>query len=153
MYGIIKLLNRILDWLFGKPSVKWRVNVDGLETFGDITMTRFEFNQEATFTAVPLDRHDNPAGIEPGSATWEFAGTDNVGNDVSAEVVVTVDPSNELSATVRSLTTELTGTLTLRADGDPDAGEYAPIIGTESIVVDASNAVAFSLTGTTPVDV
>lgn len=151
MYSI---LSCILECLFGRPRVQWSVDIDGTIVTGvDIKMVRFEFNQEATFTATPLDRRGNVAGIEPGSAEWSFVGFDADGNDVSDAVVVTVDPSNELSVKLRSTDEELTGVLTLRADGDPDAGEYAPIVATESIIVDASNAVALSLSATQPVDV
>lgn len=107
----------------------------------------------ATFTATPLDRRGNPTGIDTGSAEWSVAATDVDGNDVSDSLVLTVNPDNELSATLQSTDVELTGTLTLRADGDPDEGEYAPIIGTVTIIVDASNAVTFELANTEPTDV
>lgn len=147
------ILDCIIKCVLGRPRVQWSVDIDGTIVTGDILMVKFEFDQEATFTATPLDRRGKVVGIEPGSASWEFVGTDADGNDVSGDMVLTVDPANELSATLRSTSVELTGTLTLRADGDPDAGEYAPIVATESIIVDASNAVAFSLSASTPVDV
>lgn len=136
-----------------EPRFLWLVSINGNEISGDVIMVRYEFNQEATFTASPVDRRGNPTGIDPGSAEWSVVATDVDGNDVSDSLVLTVDPVNELSATLRSTDVELTGVLTLRADGDPDEGEYAPIIGTVSIIVDASNAVAFNLTNTEPTDV
>lgn len=152
----MEILKKILECICSflrEPEFLWSVKLDGNEFSGRDIMVKFEFNQEATFTAQPLDRRGNPAGIEPGSAEWSVSATDADGNDVSDSLILTVDPSNELRATLRSTDEELTGVLTLRADGDPDAGEYALIVGVVSIVVDASNAVAFSLTNTEPVDV
>jgi len=115
-------------------------------------MVKFEFNQSADFVAEPLDRRGNPASIEKGSAVWSVMATDADGNDVSESLVLTVDPENELAAKLTSMEVELTGVLTLRADGDPDADETAPLVATADIVVDASNAVVLSLTNTEPVD-
>lgn len=152
----IKLLDCILSILFG-PPVRLRfdsiVTQEGLMIKGKIKMVKFELDQFADFTAVPVDRRGRTANIEPGSASWSFSGTDADGNDVSDTVIVAVDPTNELSVRVTSTSVELTGVLTLRADGDPDSGEYAPVVATADIIVDASNAVAVSLSNTTPADV
>lgn len=149
------LLKEIFNYicaLFDEPRFLWSVSLNGNEISG-VFMVRYEFNQEAKFTATPLDRRGNPTGIDPGSAEWVVVATDVDGNDVSDSLILTVDPLNELSASLRSTDVELTGVLTLRADGDPDAGEYAPIIGTVDIIVDASNAVTFTLSNTEPTDV
>jgi hypothetical protein len=126
---------------------------DGFEITGKIKMVKFEFEQYVDFSASAVDRRGRPASIEPGSAVWSFTGTDADGNDASGAVTIAVDPLNELSARVTSGTTEVTGTLKLEADGDPDAGEYFPLVAAVAIVVDASNAVAFSLSNTEPADV
>lgn len=151
--GLLKGILKCICSFLQEPEFLWSVALNGNEFSGRDIMVRFEFNQEAVFTATPLDRRGNPTGIDPGSAEWSVTATDADGNDVSASLILTVDSANELSATLRSTTTELTGVLTLRADGDPDAGEYAPIIGTVDIIVDASNAVTFTLSNTEPTDV
>lgn len=127
------------------------VSVEGIVIEGNIKMVKFEFNQSATFTASPLDRHGNPAQIQAGSATWTVQAQDADGNPVDLHLVV--NPDNELEATLTSGDVEATGAITLRADGDPDANEEFPIIGTADIVVDSPNAVVFSLANTEPADV
>lgn len=117
-------------------------------------MVKMEFDQSVTFTAGGFkDRKDNPAAIEAGTAVWSFVGEDAEGNDASDFVEVIVNPENELEATVVSGDLEVVGTLTFRADGDPDADEEAMITAVATIVVDAPNAVVVELTNSEPVDV
>lgn len=107
-----------------------------------------EFGFVSTFEATPV----GPAGssYEKGSAKWDVAAKDAEGNDASGDYSIAVDPENELRATVtHSGTTESTAVLSLRADGDPDADEEAPAVGTLDIVVDAPNVNAFTLSEVT----
>lgn len=154
------LIELLLDAMKSRKPFKGRrkliftkVSIDGIEITGRIHMVKLEFSQAVTFAATPLDRRGKPAKIEAGTAVWSVAATDVDGNDVSGELTLSVDPTNELSATVTSAQTALTGTLTLRADGDPKADEVVDVVATASIIVDAPNVVALSLSNTDPVDV
>lgn len=148
----------LLQWLFRYFCGQAKFNFTTLQTDsttikGKINMVKLEFDQYAIFTAEnPVDRRGNPAKIETGSATWTVEATDADGYPVD-DVEVAPDPTNELSAKLTTGTTECTGTITLRADGDPDTDEEAAIVATASFVVDASNVVAFSLTNSDPQDV
>jgi hypothetical protein len=130
------------------------VKVGGYTIKGDIKMIKIEFGESVDLVAVPLDKNGQPfpegtPGYEVGSAGWLVQASDAEGNDVSDQLELTVDPDNELHATVRNTgTTELTGLVTLRGDGDPDADEEAAIVGTGDIIVDGPNAAAFGLTMT-----
>lgn len=142
-----------LLWGYKRRLLFTKISVEGIEIKGRINMVKMEPGQSVTFTAEPEDRRGKPAKIEVGSAEWSFVGQDADGNDASSSVTVTENPDNELSATLTSGDTELTGTLTLRADGDPNQDETVEVIATASIIVAPGNVVAFALTNTEPVDV
>jgi hypothetical protein len=94
-----------------------------------------------------------PAGsdYQHGSAEWSIQAQDSDGADRSADYALTVDPANELAVDIQhSGTTESTALLSLHADGDPDADETAPVVGTLDFVVDAPNVTAFTLSEVTP---
>lgn len=152
---MLTLLSRLLRCLFcGHTELIFSsVEFEDIKIRGNITMVEMEYSQAVTFTASPIDRRGNPAVIEAGSAQWSIAATDADGNDVSAELILEVDPENELSATVTSQSVDLTGIITLRADGDPSADEVIELVATADIIVHAGNAVALSLSNTAPVDV
>jgi len=130
------------------------IEVDGIEiTTKGIIMIKLELNQEVTLTLKPVDRRGNPVGIDEGSAEWTVVAMDVDGNEVLDALVLEVDPENELSAKLRSSGLEVTGVVTVRADGDPDEDEEVALIGTVDVVVDAGNAVALAIEAGEPTDV
>lgn len=103
-----------------------------------------EFGFTATFEAKPVGAEG--ADYEHGTAKWDIAAKSADGDDRSGDYSIAVAADNELQAKItHSGTVESTALLTLRADGDPDADETAPVIGTVGIVVDAPNVTAFEL--------
>ncbi|MEO7538877.1 MAG: hypothetical protein ABIV21_02535 [Pyrinomonadaceae bacterium] len=118
-----------------------RVQVGELIIEGDITKMKIEIGQNIHLTAVS----DLP--YEVGTAVATVQASDADGNDVSGEFKVEASADNELDITItRDGTTECTGVITLRADGDPDADEEAPMVGTADFVYDSKNASVFDLT-------
>lgn len=128
-----------------------KITLEGIEIRGKIDMVRMEFAQSVTFTAAPVDRRGRPARIEAGSAVWTANFVDADG--YPADLVIEVNPDNELEATLVSGDFEATGSVVVTADGDPDAGEDFPITGIAAVVVDGPNAVSFELGNTEPQDV
>jgi len=78
---------------------------------------------------------------------------DSEGNDISDQFSIEVQSDSPLHVhVVRAREegvpeTECTGVVTLRADGDADADEEFPIVGTLSFIYDAPNATGFEMTG------
>lgn len=124
-----------------------KVRVNGITIQGDIKKMKIEFGQTVNVVATPQGAPGSK--IEAGSAVFSFQAQDASGNDASADFVLTVDPTDELKCSLaHSGTNESTGLLTLTADGDPDADETAPVVGTLAIIVDAPNVTGFDMTGT-----
>jgi hypothetical protein len=123
---------------------------DGVKITGLHINMKVEFGQYIDIKAIPLNRKGNPSHIEAGSASFQLSATDSDGNDVSGDFSRVDDGSDELSARFQHDGTEVecTGVITLRADGDPDADEQFPVVGTLDFVVDAPNTVTFDLQGT-----
>lgn len=149
---IAYILQHVTHALFGRTQLRFtKIQIEGLTVEGTINMIRMEVGQRVTFTAEPFDRHGNPAQIEAGTAEWSAVGADVDGNPI--EFTIDVDPDNELMATFESGDEKATATVTLRADGDPDVGEDAPVVATESVVIDSLNVVTMGLTAGEPEDV
>lgn len=124
---------------------------DGTIIKGDLIMAKKEFGFSSTLVAVPVGA--TGADYEHGSEKWDVAASDKDGNDRSSDYTLTPDSSDpaKLKCGVQhSGTTESTALVTLRADGDPDADEEAPITGTFTYVVDSPNVTAFELSEEAP---
>lgn len=117
-----------------------------------ITKMKFEFGQDMDLNLAP----QGPAGsdYEHGSVAHTVQAQKADGTDVSGEFTVQPDPANELHLQVvrtrvaGEIESECTGVVTSRADGDPDADETAPIVGTFDFIYDAPNVTGFEVTGT-----
>jgi hypothetical protein len=111
---------------------------------------KLEFGQNIALEASPVG-----ADYEHGTAEWQVQAADTDGADISSQFSVLVDPENELKAKVTreaGNNTECSGVVTLRADGDPDADEEAPIVGTLAFNYDSPNATGFDLVGSVAVE-
>jgi hypothetical protein len=127
--------------------------IDGIEIHTEgINMIKLELNQEVVLTAEAVDRRGNPVGIDEGSAVWSVTAMDVDGNEVPDALTIEPSGDNEMSAVLSSTDQEVTGLVTLRADGDPDENEEVEIIATLDVIVDAGNAVALTLTAAEPTD-
>jgi hypothetical protein len=134
-----------------KRGVRFTIRIGGISILkGRIKKMKAEYGFNLDVEATPV----GGAAIEAGSAAWGYAATDADGNDVSGQFLVTPDPDNELKCNLKhdGSQSESTGVLTLRADGDPDADETAPVVGTLDIIVDAPNVTGFELSATPHVD-
>lgn len=150
--SVIELIVWLFSFVRPKKRVKfvfYKVRTGGEIVYGDIKKMKKEFGFHSTLNATP----EGPAGsdYEHGTASWGVQAQDADGNDRSSDYTLTVDPTNELRCDVdHSGTVESTALVTLRADGDPDADETAPVVGTIDYVVDAPNVTGFTLTEETP---
>lgn len=146
--SVIELIVWLFSFVRPKKRVKfvfYKVRTGGITVWGDITKMKKEFGFTSTFNGVA----EGPVGsdYEHGTEVWEARFADKDGNDRSSDYTVAVDPSNPLRATIsHSGTQESIGTLELRADGDPDADETAPVRGSVDIITDAPNVTGFALT-------
>jgi hypothetical protein len=142
------------DELFDEDAlvIAFKVRLSGgiKSITGENLEMKIEIGQYVDVEAKPIDRLGRGAQIEAGSAQWSIAATDAQGNDVSDQFTVTPNASNELACRFQHAQdgVECTALATLRADGDPDIDEAAPVVGTLDIVVDQANVVAFDLQGT-----
>ena len=120
-----------------------QVRVGGISITGDIKKMKAEFEFDITLEAKPV----GGSGIEKGTAVWGYSAKDFEGNDVSSEVTVTPDPENELRCNFKhsGKTVESVGVFSLNADGDPDADEQFPVVGSLDIIVDSPNVTGFEL--------
>jgi hypothetical protein len=125
-----------------------KVRILGSQNYveGDVTHMKLEFVQNIDINAAPTG-----GDYQHGTASFSVQAADENGGDVSDQFTVEVDPENELHATVVRApgnNTECSGAVTLRADGDPDAEEEAPITGVLGFNYDSPNATGFDMTGT-----
>jgi len=137
----------IKDQLKCKRFIFTKVGIVGDQNYveGDIINMKLEFGQNIDVTATPTG-----GDYQHGSASFSVQAADADGNDVTDQFSVEVDPDNELHATVVRAPgndTECSGAVTLRADGDPDADEEAPITGVLGFNYDSPNATGFDLVG------
>jgi hypothetical protein len=128
-----------------------KVRIAGQQNYttGDIKEMKLEFGQNIDINAAP----QGPEGsdYEHGSARVVVQAADSNGTDVSDQFTATQDPENELHISVvraAGNNTECSGSVTLRADGDPDADEEAPVVGVLGFAYDSPNVTGFELTGT-----
>ncbi len=113
-------------------------NENGRINIGDFKNMQLRKNQSVVVTAKPVGAEGEAADIQTGSAVWKSSD--------EAVVTVTVNPDNELEATVSSKTAQGVAVISLEADGDPsDLGDLQ-IIGTADVRVLGENAVGFDLT-------
>lgn len=162
MKSFYKRLLVIIVWLCEKVlaeepceyrTVGFRqVRIGGITVEGDNLMSfKTEVGGAVTLVAGNFkDRNGNPAEIEAGSASVVVTATDSDGNDVTESVSFEQNPENELEVTLKHTgTEECVASVTLRADGDPDADEEAPFIITGTVIFDSLNAVTgeFSVVG------
>lgn len=149
-------LREFFECLFcsSRKLVFTKIEVDGIEIQTEgIYMVKLELNQEVVLTAEAVDRRGNPVRVDEGSAVWSVTAMDAEGNEAPDALVIEADPSNEMSAILRSTDAEVTGLVTLRADGDADENEEVEIIATLDVIVDAGNAVALTINAGEPTDV
>jgi hypothetical protein len=105
---------------------------------GDIYLMQLKEGQTVPITVSPKTKRGNPAGVEPGSATFESS-------DPSV-VSVTQDPGNPLKATLEALdgSNNESVVITFRADGKVGDG-VRPIVGTLDVVATQGDAVVVEI--------
>jgi hypothetical protein len=124
----------------------------GVVITGEISQMELREGQQVPLTAALRTRAGRPAAYEQGSATW--------GSSDPSIATVTVDPNNELVATVVGVSSvgsdgqdNPSAVITFRADGDPDADQTRDLIGTLDVVVTQGEAVVVELSAGAPTDV
>lgn len=125
-----------------------KVTVVGSQNYveGDIKKMKLEFGQN-----IGVEAAATGGDYQHGTAVFSVQAATAEGEDVSEQFSVAVDPDNELKATVvraEGNSTECSGAVTLRADGDSDIDEEAPIVGVLGFNYDSPNATGFDLVGT-----
>ncbi len=124
-----------------------RVSFNGLTIEGEIDSMELREGQSVVVTATLKTSAGHDAAYEKGTAVWTSSD--------DALATVTVSPDNELVATVVGVDGSVNGSavITLNVDGDPDADETKPIIGTIACVITQGEATVVELTAGTPTDV
>lgn len=123
------------------------VRGNGLIVQGDIKAMELREGQQVKVKASLRTKMGKKAAFQEGSVAWETSNPD--------VAQVTVNPEDELEATVRGLDGEANEAvvITFRADGDPDEDEVREIIGTLDVVVTQGEAVVVELSAETPSDI
>lgn len=142
----IKNHNKCVRFVFRK------VRIIGQQNYveGDIKKMKLEFGQN-----ISVEATSTGGDYQRGTAAFTVQAADASENDVTDQFTVEVDPENELKANIvraEGNDTECSGVVTLRADGDPDAAEEAPIVGTLAFNYDSPNATGFDLVGSVAVE-
>lgn len=111
----------------------------GISITGEIYMIELREGQSVILTAEPKTAGGHPAAYEKGSAVW-------TSSDPSIATVEPL-PDNELQGRVKGVDGSQNGSVVIRleADGDPDAEQTRPCIGTETATVTQGEAFTFGL--------
>ena len=119
---------------------------DGITIKGEIEMAELKEGQQFVCTVSLTTKAGNPALYQTGSAAWASSNP--------SVASVTVDPGNELSATVAGLNgaANTPVLITFTADGDPNAEVVRDVVATLDVVVTQGNAFVASITPGTPTD-
>ena len=145
MSGFLQFLGGVITGLvigrFLKPRGEnhfiFRLSAkDGFTITGEIVEMELRKNQSVPVEAVPVGANGEPAQIQAGTAKWKSAD--------ETVATVTVDPTNELKATVTSLKQGSTS-ISIEADGDPSQSGEIVILGSADVRVLGPNAVGFDL--------
>jgi hypothetical protein len=142
-----EVFGEVLD-VKGQGTFRFSIRLsDGNIITGDNLEMKFEFGQTINATANPLDANGKPSKIQDGSAVFTLSASDVDGNDVADKFERIDDGTNELHGEWKQTGEpfECTGSIGLRADGDPDEGEDAPVSGSAAFTYDAPNTVSFDL--------
>lgn len=109
------------------------VTQNGITLKGEITMAELREGQFIDLTAVLETKAGHPAKYEEGTESWETSGL---------EATVTKDATNPLIAKLVGVdgSTNASGVVTFRADGDPDADNVRDIVLTFDYVVTRGEA-------------
>jgi hypothetical protein len=141
------ILSVLDDTDTGKPAfIFTAVKFNGITIKGKINMFTLREGQEIELTAEPLTEGGNAAAYQVGTAVWDV--------QPAGVAEITVNPTNELKATLRGTdgSNNTPIVVSLHADGDPDEG-VTDIVGVASGAVTQGKATVFSLKVGAPTDV
>lgn len=137
----------IADMLGAQPKVNFSISYQGVTAKGAITMAELREGQQLVATVTLKTKAGNPAAYQTGTAVW-------TSSDPTV-ATATVDPTNELSATIVGVNgaANTPVLVTFTADGDPDADQTRDVVGTLDIVVTQGEAFVAEVAAGTPTDV
>lgn len=123
-----------------------KVTAYGVTITGEIKNMDLREGQQAKLDVTLKTKAGNPAAYEKGSGKWQSSD--------DARASVEVDPTNELSATLKGLSgADNTPVLiSFTADGDPDADQVRDIVATLDCVVTQGEAFVAEIAAGAPVD-